>query len=445
MNYGIPTAPIGQEHIIPYARGDDFLYSNGMPLRYTAVPTPVAGLEEAQILAYLNGNDPTTGKPVKQSIVDALTAPLTDNEKMTGMPPESEQPPRYLEGTEEYLQEYIKSQDWTDYLPVVLPTEERVNEMLTGTSHPADEIVKIVTWPAGNREMTVERVAIAAVMAGAKPEYFPAILAIASQAPMGNSTTSMANAIIFNGPIRQELGINCGSNAMGPYAEANAVIGRAFTIISKTVGGMHGPNAPDGLTTFSSLGSGLQYNNLCIGENEEMLPAGWDPLHVQLGFDKNDSVVTVATGWTYISSVGECMTDFPAQEWIADYMSAMSGFGGACIFVDPSVARILSEVQDFSSKDTLSEWFCQNVSKTATDYWQNGVVATFNASTALQGIEPYYSWYKAWQEGRGDEVIIYPYTNPMNVKIVVVGGNKNTIWFATDFRPSMGVNIADWE
>jgi hypothetical protein len=315
--------------------------------------------------------------------------------------------------------------------------------MLAGTSHAADEIIKTVTWPGGARVMTVEKVAICAVMAGAKPAYFPTILAVATNAPYGNSTTSMANTIIINGPIRNEIGVNYGSNAMGPYAEANATIGRSFTLVSKTVGGLHGPNAPGGKTTFSGLGSGLQYNNLCIGENEEMLPAGWDPLHVQLGYEVSDSVVTVGTGWTYISSVGEAQSAFPPQEWIADYASATTGWGGMCVYLDPSVARILSEVYGFSTKEMFSEYLSQNVEKTVKDYWQNGVVGTFNASNALQGLEPYHEWYTAWQTGNGD-MIIKPFDNPQNLKVVVVGDGQTT-FFVTDFRPSRGINIADWE
>lgn len=445
LNYGLPTAPVGQATVVPYARNWDFEYSNGMPLRFTAIPTPVAGMNEEIIKGYLDGNDPTTGKPVKESIVDALTAPLTEEEKFSGMPEQPAEPPRYLTfDSEAEAQEYFKSQDWTDYLPVTLPTEARVQAMLSGTSHSPDEIVKTVNWPAGARDMTVEKVAICAVMAGAKPAHFPAILAVASQAPMGNSTTSMANTIIFNGPLVEELGINCGSNAMGPYAEANAVIGRAFTIVSKTVGGLHGPNAPGELTTFSSLGSGLQYNNLCIGENEEELPDGWDPLHVQLGFDEEESVVTVGTGWSYISSFGETQTEFPPQEWIADYMRGLSGFGGATIYMDPTVADILSRVYGFNSKEMLSEYFTQNVEKTIREFWENGGTCTFMAPTAKEGIEPYHTWYTEWQEGNGDK-FINPYNNAQNIKIIVTGGMKNTTWFATDFRPSQGVNIDSWK
>ena len=225
-----------------------------------------------------------------QAFVDALTVPLTDREKYKGPAPE---PPaaesRFLgPDTEENLQRLFKDRDWTDYLPIILPTEERVADMLKGTSHKPDEVIKTLDWPGGKREVTVERVAICAVMAGAKPEYLPVILALANHIPFGNSTSSMANMILVNGPIRDEIGMNYGTNVMGPHNEANSVIGRTYTLMSKTIGGLHSEK-----TTWSSLGSTMQYNNVCIAENEEALPEGWEPFHVQMGFKPNDSVITV--------------------------------------------------------------------------------------------------------------------------------------------------------
>ena len=142
--------------------------------------------------------------------------------------------------------------------------------MLKGTSHKPTEVIKTLDWPGGKREVTVERVATCAVMAGAKREYLPVILALANYVPFGNSTSSMANIIVVNGPIRNEIGMNYGTNAMGPHNEANSVIGRTYTLMSKTIGGLHSEK-----TTWSSLGSTMQYNNVCIAENEQALPEGW--------------------------------------------------------------------------------------------------------------------------------------------------------------------------
>jgi len=436
QEYGIPTVGAVAETMFDYATKYDFLYTNGMPIRYVAIPFPVAGQPVSVHKKYVEGKDPRTGKPLMPEIIDALTSPLTDLEKMSGMPPEGATEPRLLEpDTAENLRKLFKDKDWTDYNPIILPTEERVAAMLKGTSHKPDEVVNTINWPGGGRELTVEKAAIAAVMAGAKPEYMPVILAVATRVPFGNSTSSMANMILVNGPIVKEIGMNAGTNTMGPHNDANAVIGRVFTLLSKTVGNLH-----SGETTFSTLGSNLQYNNVTIAENEDMLPPGWEPLHVQMGFKPEDSVVTVATGWTYISSVGEVQIAYPPQKLMGDYMRSLTAIGsGATIIMDPTVAKLLEDTQGFKSKRDLSKWFSENVEKTTSSFWGNGVVSTSFASLALQGLEPYASWYKA-----PPETLIKPFNNPRAIQIVVAGGGIQTTWFVTDFRLGRGVKVDDW-
>ena len=268
-------------------------------------------------------------------------------------------------------------------------------------------------------------------MAGAKKEYFPLILALATQVPFGNSTSSMANMILVNGPIRNELGMNYGGNALGPHNEVNAVIGRVFTLMSKTAGNLH-----HGKTTFSSLGSNLQYNNLCIAENEEGLPEGWDPFHVQMGFKPSDSVVTVGRGWTYISSVGEVQKAYPAQFLMCDYMRSLAMMGGT-VLMDPTDAALLRDDQGFKTKPMLSEWLADNVEKTVASFWGNGVVSTFFTSMALQGLEPYASYLKM----PGDK-LMKPMTG--GIQIIVVGGGIQTTWFVTDFGLGRGVLVDEW-
>jgi hypothetical protein len=307
--------------------------------------------------------------------------------------------------------------------------------MLQGTSHKPDELLKTITLTGGARQLTVEKVAIAAVMAGARPEYFPLILAIATQAPFGNSTTSMANMIIVSGPIRKQLGLNSGTNAMGPYNEANSVIGRTFTLMSKTAGDLR-----NNVLAWESLGNNLQYNNLCFAENEEELPAGWDPLNVQMGFKPTDNVVAIGTGWSYISSLGEAQRSYPPHMLMGDYMRALSAFASAAtIVMDPTVAGLLKDVYGFKTKAQLSEWFSQNVEKTVASYWGNGVIATTNTALALEGLEPFATWRKL----PGD-ALIKPFDNPKMIRIVVAGGKIQTTWFATDFRFTSGVLVDKW-
>lgn len=431
--YGIPTVGAAAVTMVKYGRGYDFLYTNGMPIRYVAIPFPVAGQPASVHKKYVEGLEPTTGKPLMQEIINALTNPLTEEEKFAGIPPEAAPVPKLLErDTADNLQKIFIENDWTDYNPIILPTVERVAEMLKGTSHKPDEVVTTINWPGGGRELTVEKAAIAAVMAGAKPEYMPLILAVATSVPFGNSTSSMANMILVNGPIINELGMNAGTNAMGPHNHANSVIGRVFTILSKTVGNLH-----SGDTTFSSLGSNLQYNNLTIAENEELLPEGWDPFHVQMGYNRDQSVVTVGTGWTYISSVGETQIGYPPQNLMRDYMRSLTGLG-ATIIMDPTVAQLIKDTQGFDNKRDLSKWLSENVEKTAASYWGNGVVSTMFASLAIQGLEPYATSYKA-----PPDTMIKPFS-PRGINIIVTGGNIQTTWFVTDFRLGRGVLVDDW-
>jgi hypothetical protein len=431
---GIPTVGAAGANIVKYAIGYDFEYTNGMPIRYVGFPFPVAGQPKEVHHRYVfESNDVVSGKPMMQAIVDNFTKPLTDKEKISGKPPETKVEPRLLPpGTEESLQQLFKDNDWTDYLPIILPTEERVAAMLKGTSQKPDKKIKDLNWPGGSRTFTVEKAAVCAVMAGAKPEHFPLILALATYVPFGNSTSSMANMILVNGPIRNQVKMNSKLNVMGPHNEVNAVLGRSFAIMSKTAGNLH-----SGKTTFSGLGSTIQYNSLCIAENEEALPTGWDPVHVQMGFKPTDNVLTVGTGWSYISSVGEVQRAYPPQHLIRDYMRSLSGMG-ATIIMAPEVAALLKDAQGFKTKRDLATWLAENVEKTVGSYWGNGVVSTMWASMAIQGLEPYASQRKAPPES-----MMKPF-QPRGVGIIVTGQGQTT-WFATDFGVGRGVLIDDWK
>ncbi len=433
---GVPTVAAVGANVVKYAIDYDYLYNNGMPIRYIGVPFPVGGEPKSVHHHYVfEGNDQVSGNPMMQTIVSGLTRPLTDTEKISGNTSAATPEPRLLPpDTEDNLQRLFKDKDWTDYLPITLPTEERVAAMLEASSHKPDEVVKTMNWPGGSRALTVEKVAVCAVMSGARPEYFPLILTIATGAPMGNSTTSMANMIVVNGPIRNQLKMNYGGNAMGPHNEANATVGRAFTILSKTGGNLHA-----GVTTWSSLGNSLQYNNVCIAENEESLPEGWDPLHVQLGLKRTDSAVTVGTGWSYISSVGEAQRSYPPQMLIRDYMRSLSGLG-ATIIMDPTVAALLREVQGFKTKTELSAWLSQNVEKTVASYFGNGLISTGRGtgSLILQGLAPYATWAKT-----PPEALINPF-DPQSIQVVVVGGKTQTTWFVTDQRFGRSGLVDSW-
>ena len=433
--YNIPVVAAAGSNVVSFGIGANFTYNTGMPIRYVGVPFPFSGQPRSVLKGYIEGKDTVSGKPMMQAIVDGLTKPLTAEEKMSGTPAESIPEPRLLPAdTEDNLQRLFKEKCWTDYNPVLIPTEERVAAMLKGTSHKPDEIVKSAAGTFGTRRpFTVEKVATLAVMAGAKPEYLPVILALASQVPYQDSTTSIAQMVVVNGPIRKEIDMNCGLGALGPNNDANSVIGRSMTLIHKIIQGYD-----EGVTGFASLSNPLRYDNLCFAENEEALPQGWQPLHVQAGHKPTDSMLTIFTGWNFINSTGWVEQHYAPQMLMRDYMSTLSGMG-ATLLMDPSVAELLNNVQGFATKEKLAEWLSQNVEKTAGSYWGNSIVSSMLGPLGAQGLEPYASWKKL----PGDAVI-KPFTNPKGIHAVVVGGKTASVWFATDFMPGPSVSIDAW-
>src|SRR3954447_11773204 len=221
-------------------------------MRYAYVPQPVMGKTPDELRAYVYGVDPINKRPVMQMVVEGLTRPFDDSELQKTVYERTT--PRLVDapGSEEELQQYFIDNNWTDYLPIVLPTEERVAKMLACTSHKPDEVVGRMrpTLFREAWEYTVEKVAVNAVMAGARPEYFPVILALAASGTSARgSTSSSAAAMSFlNGPIREELQMNAGIGAMGPYNHANATIGRAWGLLSTNLQGGSTP----GLTYLGS-------------------------------------------------------------------------------------------------------------------------------------------------------------------------------------------------
>ena len=436
QKYHIPTVALAGSNVVSFGIGADFKYNTGRPIRYVGVPFPFSGQPKAVLAKYVQGKDTVSGRPFMQAVVDALTKPLTPDEKMLGPAPDAPPAePRLLPpDTQDNLQNLFKEKGWTDYNPVILPTEEKVAAMLKGTSHRPDEIVKAAAGTFGShRPFTVEKVATLAVMAGARPEYLPVILALASRVPYQDSTTSIAQMIVVNGPIRKKIGMNSGLGALGPDNDANSVIGRSMTLIHKVIQGYQ-----EGVTGFASLSNPLRYDNLCMAENEEALPEGWQPLHVQLGHKPTDSVVTIFTGWNFINSTGWVEQHYAPQFLMRDYMASLSGMS-ATLIMDPSVAELLSGVQGFKTNAMLGEWLSQNVEKTAESYWGNAIVSSMLAPLARQGLKPYADWLNL-----PGKTLIKPFVNPRNIRAVVVGGKTASVWFATDFMPDRGTSIDAW-
>jgi hypothetical protein len=180
---------------------------------------------------------------------------------------------------------------WSDELPVVPPTPAGLTRMVRASGREPDEVIGIL--PPKGGLVTVEKVALNALMAGCKPAYMPVVLAAAEVLTdprfniraVASSTRGTAPLMVVNGPIRHELEINCRGNLFGPGWRANSTIGRSIRLLMRNVGG-----ALPGELDRATLGHPGKYS-YCIGEDEEHSP--WEPLHVERGFKREDSVVTV--------------------------------------------------------------------------------------------------------------------------------------------------------
>ena len=187
--------------------------------------------------------------------------------------------------------EFCYQQGWTDGLPVIPPTEERVAAFLAHLARGRDEVLGMV--PERRRRVTVEQVIANAAMAGCLPDYAPVVIAAVEamlQPPfnlVGPSASLGGSAIlvIINGPVAEGLQINCRNNLFGPGNRANATIGRAVRLVLMNTCG-----AIPGLFDRSCLGHPGKYT-YCMAENAQDSP--WLPLHVERGFTPEDSTVTV--------------------------------------------------------------------------------------------------------------------------------------------------------
>ena len=225
---GIPTAPLSTFAFKEAAEGG---FGDDTPFIYTK--HPVVGSPDDVLMEFIKSEDPNSGKIVIEEIIEALTK--TPEKKEVSSRQQRDTQKGFLDpDTEDNLQQLFYERGWTDGLPIILPTQERVQRMLAGTdASPGDVVAE--PGPFNPVRVTVLDVARVAVMAGARPEHFPVILAIAAtgeRAILG-STTPFACMVVVNGPVRNETGMNSGIGAFSPITMANSAIGRAWTLLEE--------------------------------------------------------------------------------------------------------------------------------------------------------------------------------------------------------------------
>jgi hypothetical protein len=286
---------------------------------------------------------------IMKDIITALTKPLTDKEKHPSKAHEKTSK-IVFKGDLEDVNRFFYKNGWSYGMPVMPPTEEAVKEMLTGTDLPADHVV--ARMPPMLGKATVEKIAVNAVMSGCLPTYMPVLIA-GVQALMDHEkiklegyTCSMGcweSLWIINGPIRQALNINSGRALTSPYYRPNTAIGHALGLILMNISGVR-----TGMEEGAAIGHEGKFG-VCIAENEEMSP--WEPLHVQYGFNKEDSTIT--TFWPNNRSFWQTRGAENILNVVTENIPAFGFDPGCALILVPAVAKDLADA-GFTKKKFLS-------------------------------------------------------------------------------------------
>ena len=424
--------------------------ARGVPaVRFVHASRTLAGPEDVDIII--------------DSLIEGLTKPLTKKEKEGGRW-QPEQPRILFEGTLDEAENFYAQTErlghpvnapmaiYTDGLPVRIPTEERVKEMLTGTSHKPDEVLTYhadrltllgerkkgepVLFQPMNWTATVEKVATIAVMAGCKPEYLPVVLAIAESGCPIESTHSLGQWLCVSGPIVKEIGINAGCGMLGPGTPANMAIGRTHPLMARNLGG-----AIIGVNRMPSISSPFTHG-ACCAENADGLPPGWKGLNEEAGFKKNESAVMVSGVPAGIRGVQHSPGGYRALQksghggmarrlnvkgvpgphnWLEYYLPEFwaGREGPLTIIMIPEMARHLYEY-GFKSKDEVYEWLWKKSFMTVDQYKKFSWVDL--TTNGWMGIEKTSG--KSWRELPDDYMVPAAGNDPSGFCIIVGGGDE---------------------
>jgi hypothetical protein len=309
------------------------------------------------------------------------------------------------------VNELFHERGWSDGLPIVPPTEENVGAMLSQSIYPKDESLGLI--PPEMNPMTVERLAINAVMAGCVPEFFPVVLAAAKSLvhddlalySMQTATNATTPLVIVNGPATTTLCMNAGANLFGSGNRANATIGRAIRLILLNIG-----KEIPGVSDPATHGQPGKYT-YCIAEAETESP--WEPLHVENGFAKDQSTVSLigAGGPQNLFTYG-CKD---GTEILETFVGALTGLGhnnilfpsGPLFVIGPEHAHTLA--RDGFSKRDVKQYLFERA---------RIPLARF-AEGSKRGI---FERRARWFEVAGDRDQIGIADHPEDIVIVVAGG-----------------------
>lgn len=303
--------------------------------------------------AELTENTRTTVLP---QIIDSLTRPVNIAKKRTGV---TGSRAIVFAGNFDEVNEYFLEMNWSDGLPVVPPTMEKVTEFLKYSDNLPSEEIAIL--PGANLKATPWNITVNGVMAGCRPEYLPVLIAYTKAIGDPNkgpgmffgSTHSWTPYLWLNGPLARQLNIDHGQGLVGH--PANRVIGRALGLIVRNLAGFRIKE-----TAMGTYGYMVPW---VLAENEEFLSQiGWEPYHVEKGFARNVSTVTAssATSWGQNNIPALSVSDVTTvMQLIAREITYKEVFGSGSIgsqrveLISPPVAKVLAA--GYPTKQSLIE------------------------------------------------------------------------------------------
>ncbi len=307
---------------------------------------------------------------------------------------------------EEMYQSFYRAGS-TDGLPIVPPTDERVDEMLRGTDLPPEtELGRL-----GDRGglLTVETLAVNAVMAGCLPIHMPVLIAGARALVDSKSsvveamvgTDSSAQLYLINGPIRNQLDINSGTGAFGPGFRSNQTIGRALGLVTKNTADIH-----PGEQAMGVLGNPFKYSAVA-GENQEHSP--WEPYHVEQGYDLNKSTITLTNTNGFVQTwPPETGAEGVLRDIVHNTPAQMGFRGGAVFAISPFNAADLVSL----SKHEVKVYIAENATSLSRD---------FNAAH-LSTFKPDDPVATVTEKDELPSVRTHLFDNPEEVLVFVTGG-----------------------
>jgi hypothetical protein len=446
---GIPTVNIVYDSMLSIAKRRSLSATDAMPaMRMISIPVTSQEAKEG------------VAQETVAKVVQALTKPLTEQEKFKGKFEVQKQPRIAFTGTYDQVQDFFIGDlskyvttaphaEYTDGLPVTPPTADRVAKMLKGTKHKPDEVIGQLAPLKGIA--TVEKVAINAVMAGARPEYMPVLLALTeamvndggaqNSAQGGNGVFTYS--IVVCGPVAKEIGINTGGpnlSGPGPFSPgvpANMVIGRFMRLMQLNVAGIE-----PGISEAKGIGSPHKTSIVIAEANDE---SPWPQMSAGLGigFKDKESTLTLFSGWAELltgfgptsKDIGTTKAQMSNPNVLARYLTCVADAApalsrpamGLLYMLSPALAREFAKA-GYSQKD-IQKWIYENTvapwGRMKRQPWLTFTMFEPAESLTIQGKPmPLYVREK-YAPNMPDDTLVKYFAAPESITVVVGPGTAN--------------------